>query len=308
MSNIFRRGRVTKSSEIESLLAQGLAIESPIYRKNLHGASVSRCSRRAVLHTLWSKEAREQSSPASEFYFGIGNAIHEAIHVGANNIGIEVANELRITYRDRITGYIDEILVDPVTDCLLIVDGKSCGKLPSSIKPDHEAQLATYALLTGIHSTAILYVSRSVAGFDGQMIWRLLKADLNLEFYARVMATSLIADRRRIVVPHPEHMSSRSACGFCPFKEFCWDDTPFPTEIQEHMITSLEPLSDEIDSLAAKILAAQPSMYRKTLKRIPMKISVPTGWGRTKQVANTAFQGWLERHPEAMEGGDVCEP
>lgn len=282
LPSTIKKGKVVIKSSIIDSIQESLGYAGKLAKKSIHGADAAFCSRKSALHFHWDPDIKEPIGPASEFYFKVGNATHSVVYSGLKRAGILLVDELRVTFQE-ISGYVDAIVLDPSSGRLKILDVKTCGKLPTRIKPGQAEQLMTYVLLTGIEEASILYVSRSVATYDGKLLMREIPLEITpslLEQGAYMLAQSIAGVKRHVIPPKPAARTSYSNCGWCPFKDAgCWsvdnghwpeflDQKTFP-EVWDYE-TMIVGAQDEFDSIvqeyAGKLLEAQPKFRAKTLR------------------------------------------
>lgn len=290
MTELVRKGNPYRSSDLVTNM-QGVTSPRPSHlkKKSLNGADVGFCSRKSNLHLAIIPGYYEPVSLASQFYFGIGNAVHDVVFQSFKEMGILVANELPL-FVGNIHGYIDDIIVSEDSGELKIIDVKTCGQLPPKIKVGQEEQLLVYSLLTGIKEASILYVSRTVAGWDGVVKMKEIAADTspdNLRRVARIVAESTVYLARKIVSPKPVYRTSASSCGFCPFKDSgCWTDG-FHVELSDgyRYVDEISPeITDAVEKLTDHIMAKSPLYYQQLLDNL----------ATSKQTNRPVFTKWME--------------
>lgn len=273
-SKFIRTGNPIGKTDLVTSIIKGLAGTMTVEKKSIHGADAAFCSRKANLHMAVESPERESIDPSSTLYFSIGNAIHENISQALRNSGLLVANEMRVEYGP-IRGYIDDVIISSETGELKIVDIKTCGQLPSKIKPGQAEQLLAYALLTGISEASIIYVSRNVANFTGLMI-KEIPAPVNkttLTNIARVVAESIVYNNHKLVPPKPEYRPTEDGCGWCPFKHNgCWSTRDGVRKLLpefEYLNPAHPSVEMEISILAEKLLASKEEFYWSTVEKNP---------------------------------------
>ena len=226
-SKIFRRGGPSARTNLTNEFVAALPYETKLRKRSINGSDAAFCPRKVVLSLNWDASVKVTVGAASPLYFATGNAFHDVAAQTFKKMGVLVANELSIRV-GAVHGYVDDLIFDESTGGLKIIDIKTCGKLPDAIKPSQLEQLMTYALLTGVWNASILYMSRSVAGYDGKPYIKEIEASMSeasLKRHALVIAASMFYNREKIVPPKPEYRTSFSNCGWCPFKNFgCWSN------------------------------------------------------------------------------------
>lgn len=292
MTNLVRKGNPYRESDLVVNLQSLIQAKPSFFKKrSLNGADVGFCSRKAALHIAVKPEYSEDIGLASQLYFSIGDAVHEVVYKSLKQLNILIANELPL-FVGPIHGFIDDIVVSEDSGQLKIIDVKTCGSLPSKIKSGQEEQLLLYALLTGIKEASILYVSRTVAGWDGKVKLKEIAAEVNdkkLADIAYVVAESSIFYQTKTVPPKPSYRTSESTCGFCPFKNSgCWSNT-MPLELDPeytYLEEVTEEIADQILTLADTIMHNRPKYYKSLIEHL--KTSPRTN--------RPVFNAWLEKN------------
>jgi hypothetical protein len=212
-------------SRLAAIITRGLTTSYPIKRKKFYARDISHCYRQAASFLLVSEEFKADGSAAGSFYMNTGTAVHDTIAQAFRQAGVSVAEEFKLAEMGlTVGGRIDNII--KLGDEYAIVEIKTCGELPSSPKPEHKAQAMFYSLATGIRKVFVLYASRSIASFGGDLKmteYELVTTDDELyevAFNASVSYFSALSGKRP---PMPTYFTARSKCGFCPFMDKCWD-------------------------------------------------------------------------------------
>lgn len=205
-----------------SLLTAGLSDVYPMKKKRAHAKDASFCPRRSAFLIHIDESFTASVSPASSFYMSIGTAVHETLCRGYKKAGVLLYEELRMHELGlNIGGYIDAIIM---IDEPRVVEFKTCGKLPEAPKPDHVAQASLYALASGLLNPRLLYLSRNVAAFGGELSIREFEIPTTFESM-RKMAKSLAVGYYSSLIgyapPIPEGLS-KSKCLYCQFTDVCF--------------------------------------------------------------------------------------
>lgn len=273
MSSFIRKGNPLKESDLVNTLRALPFQTNPMKKRSLNGADVAFCPRKTNLHFFMKNSYTEPTTLASKLYFSIGNAVHDTVYEALKMSDILIANELPL-FVGSVHGYIDDIVISPDTGDLKIIDVKTCGRLPSKIKLGQEEQVLLYALLTGIREASILYVSRTVAGYDGVVKMKEIPADMspeNLSRVAKTLAESSVFHYRKVVPPRPNYRTSYDNCGFCGFKDAgCWSND---REIEledgvEYILTPSERDVAFIEDVTNHILESRDVYYNKLLETL----------------------------------------
>ena len=265
-----KKGNPLSGETLESQVVKGLSGRpAKAFKNKAHGADIGMCPRKVVLHTLLDPKFEVTFSPASLMYMKIGTAVHEVIAGAFASVDLLFDDEVSVYGEDigppafpPLHGYIDDVIKDE-DETYAIVDVKTCGKLPSRVKPWHKEQVATYAILSGATKGYLLYFSRSVAGWGGTLIQRAFQFDFNAENLrpiAERMATAHYFLQLGEVPPIPDHISLQSSCHFCPFQAYCWEGEKQSVSFCNPKVTCHEYLEDDV---VTQILAHRDTILEK---------------------------------------------
>ena len=251
----FKTGRKSKREELgkwESILEKELVITSGGRMTRIFASSAGLCERQVAGQYYLPDGFKRVRKASTEFYFKIGNTFEDIVNVAFSRADIVVDRETRVeAYHDDlpVSGRIDFVIRDPDEfHDLVLVELKSCGKLPNKPRPSHNAQLMTYLALTGMPRGIIWYISRSVAGWGGRLIQKAFEIEpTDEERQAAIWTTAYgaVAADRGFLPPLPSHMK-RYKCGFCPLIPYCWDDE------KDFLVGYNEPNAKEISQLIHK--------------------------------------------------------
>lgn len=213
-------------------ILQKFSADSEVWRRHFHARDFAYCPRKAILSCTINRSTTSSWDTKSEFYTSIGNAVHKAVCRILRSEGVLLNQELRIE-NDWLDfgGYIDAIV--KIDDSIQIIEIKTCGKLPTSPYNEHQFQVATYGLLTGIEDTRILYVSRNVMSYPARTLeiaeFR-VPASLQKDALNNMAITKAFWDLK-LIPPIPTNIKSSRQCNFCPFKAFCWEGNKSPQNV-----------------------------------------------------------------------------
>lgn len=264
----------TATKTIAGLAIAGLSTISPTSREGrLYASDAGACARKAVLSAT--SNDMILNNPASNAYYGIGNAIEELLIKGLTKSDAILFSQYRLPpVGINMGGYIDAIVI--VNGKIRVLEIKSCGKLPNGPKPAHTSQAAIYSAITGLPAT-LLYMSRSVANATGA----LQLAEFELESYHSVkrdaVYSAVLADVcvKRGVVPHkPYTMTEEKMCDeiYCPFTAICWHGQKLPVTYPEVSVEDNPLVIKEATELTDKIMDPLATQQRRSgvLKYIQM--------------------------------------
>jgi hypothetical protein len=111
-----------------------------------------------------------------------------------------------------------------------------------------------------------------VADFSGLLI-KEIPAPINatsMSHVARVMAESIVYSRHHIVPEMPDYHSSRSGCGWCPFKEngcHSTDEGVLPL-LPEYSYNSGAEFEVEVVEQANVLMTGKERFYKATLEKL----------------------------------------
>ena len=214
---------ILEAENMLDTITNGLAkIEYQDYGGRLHASSTGYCARQGALQATF--EGNKKYEAQSAIYFEIGIAIENVILNALDN-------QKRLFFRQyalpenpiNLGGRVDGIvLYKGKVHCLEI---KSCGQLPSKPNSEHVAQLAIYSACTGFPGL-LLYVSRHVQNPNGSLKMKMfdLGFDENmLEQSLSNAASAYFSSKNNFMPDIPDYITGENDCGFCPFKDVCWN-------------------------------------------------------------------------------------
>ena len=278
----FKKGRLRKSKSKSTpiigsnkwtkIIEDNLKSTSKPSRDRMFASSAALCPRQSVGLQMIPKEYTEVMKASSQFYFGIGNTFEDIIGRAFNNADLLVDKETRVeaTHPEmNLSGRVDFVIRDPDDENeLVLVELKSCGKLPTKPKPAHLAQLMTYLCLTGMSKGLVWYVSRNVADYSGQISQAIFevtptKAEKKKTIYK--LARSTVYSKHNILPGIPLDMK-KYKCGFCPLIPHCWEGTPLFEEPIKSAELGVKDLIMEIDKIIKWIEDRQDSLREQFIE------------------------------------------
>lgn len=230
-------------------------------RPNLYGSDAGYCPRKNFLYAS-QPDQFSSISATGQIYMGIGNGVEAVLSDSLDKRGRLFFNNLYLPPMDPVVrGKIDLVYLDEDDD-IAIGELKTCGELPSEPKPNHYAQLATYAAVAGYDKTNLIYISRNVADYSRGNPPRLLIKVFPIKFSNEQHAETLkkivfskMAIDQNFLPPIPYDFSKSRSCGFCPFKDECWTNPDFGIEELEE------------DELLEKLEEAEDLAWKLTIER-----------------------------------------
>jgi len=233
-SGPFKKGRKKAKSmedfKWEQLIENNLISVGKPGRDRIFASQAGLCERQTAGLFYLDSDEEIQRKASAQFYFAFGNETENIMARAFDKADVLIDRETRIeAYHDElpISGRIDFVLKDVYDEgSLVLMELKTCGKLPARPKPPHLAQLKTYMLLTGMKKGLLWYVSRTVAGWNGDLKQKTFEITMThserTEIAGRIALGAVYAKSGHLP-KRPEYMK-KYACGFCPLIKFCWDD------------------------------------------------------------------------------------
>lgn len=272
--SFIKKGIVKESTDVMDNVVTALTTKSNIKRRNLYGADAANCPRKASIIMNLPADHETEFSASGALYMAIGSAVHETLQSALKKSGVLLVSEYRISgFGISLGGYVDAIIM--LNGRPRILEIKTCGNtLPAKPKPEHVVQAQTYALVTGILDPIILYVSRSVAGYDGKIISRQFDIDSDRDTLS-LIATRLFRSQyyaeAKVLADIPSHIANSRDCGFCAFTEMCWTShVPYPIDPpSKEQKAELElRVAESAQKAVADIFDGKNVRYEETTKRL----------------------------------------
>lgn len=243
------------SSTLTSAILRGLSTTEEIHRDGrLWASQVGACSRRGFLESQ--RQGLDTISPASSFYFDVGNLYEEKVLAALDNQKVLLFAQYRLPDVGlNLGGKIDGIVI--INDKIKLIEIKTCGELPNSPKPEHLAQAMVYTAISGL-SPIVLYVSRHVAGWDGLLkIKEFSLEPTHTELQATLFSTvyARLAINMGVLPDIPMSFTSRKNCGFCNFIEHCWEGLELEKSYQKVTAKQHMELVESTNELVAHLLS-----------------------------------------------------
>lgn len=230
MSEAFTVGRKKKPElKWESVIERNLISYGRSSRDRIFASSSGLCARQTAGLILMDDDVEEKRLASAQFYFKIGSVYEKIMERAFRKSGLFLDAETRVELDIGpipTSGRIDFVLRDPNdNDEVVLVELKSCGKLPDKPRPYQLAQLHTYMVMTGMEKGVIWYVSRSIAGWNGKLLQRAFEIEMTTaqrETIAMNIAVGAHFAKSKVLPNIPPDMK-KYKCGFCPLVPLCWD-------------------------------------------------------------------------------------
>lgn len=265
-------GDVTTGYEtLTRLIVRGLTTQVKHEREGrLYASEAGFCERQGALKATRLDTEVEQA--ATKTYYAMGITIEELVLDGLYNSKALLFKQYQLPDVGlNMGGFIDGIV--HLAGRIRVLEVKSCGELPSKPKGEHAAQAIIYSALTGFPAT-VLYFSRKVAKFGGELLmaeFNLPEDDATKRAAMYRAAYAHLATLEGVLPPKPSHLGSSGACGYCPFKNVCWegDVSPWGQEpdaaTNTRLVAEANELVDHLMDPAA--VAARRMIILKRLSR-----------------------------------------
>lgn len=258
---IVRKGWTGGDHSLVTTIIQGMRTHEGIHRDRarLFAGDVAHCPRKAVLHHQVDTDTKVESVASSKLYMAIGSAVHEKVTDSLYAQGLLLFKEYRIPDLGlSLGGYVDAIVL--FNGKIRNVEIKTCGRLPNEPKLEHKHQALMYETVTGFRSI-VLYVSRSVASWDGKVQMRALELNATPAERDQVLASAATAhyySAAGVLPPIPSYLRSKVDCNYCPFAEICWGPVPSPSN---------PPTPAQRELLAEQVARHVEAMRRNSAER-----------------------------------------
>lgn len=266
MTKVFKKGRKRKYSTAdlkwEGVIERNLKSTSTSGRDRIFASNAGLCERQTAGLMMLFDETREQRRASTQFYFKTGSAFEDVMSRAFQKSKMEVDRETRVESTHPqlpVSGRIDFILKDLEDDELVLMELKTCGKLPTQPKPVHLAQLMVYLTITGMPRGLLWYVSRTVAGWDGvlrQTVFEIIPDETEKYKIALKMAIGALSAKAGFLPAIPEDMK-RYKCGFCTLIPHCWEGKDIGVRSKTPTIKQNLAILKKADVIAKEVMANQ---------------------------------------------------
>lgn len=212
-----------ESENLIDVITDGLTrSEYQDFDGRIHASTSGYCARRGALEASY--KGTKVYEAKSALYFKLGIALEESLLDALDS-------RKRLFFRQyhlpetgiNLGGKVDGIVLhNGKLHCLEI---KSCGStLPSKPELEHLSQINIYSAVTGLPGL-LLYASRSVQDFRGDLKLKLFDLGFNTDDCSKSLESSAVAyfaSKNNLLPEIPEHITSEKNCGYCSFKNICW--------------------------------------------------------------------------------------
>jgi hypothetical protein len=276
---IYKGDTRPKISNMEKWFTQLLENEKPkvASRPYLYGSDAGFCARRNVfLQKNDSIDAMVNS--AGRGYMAIGVAFENLLSDALLRNRRLLAQGMRIVEMPelKISGKMDLLVLDPDSK-LALLEVKTCGDLPVEPKPDHHAQVKTYAAVTGIDRVHLVYMSRKLQPLQPIPL-RVFPIDVSYDSMHSVLTTACLSQRCVSigkVPPVPDSFRKHTECHWCEFRDaYCHGSRPgLGDEPPSQPLPNLTP-KEYIEELsvakveATHLMLGRPMRFVETVRKI----------------------------------------
>jgi hypothetical protein len=266
-------------NKIETVIVAGMTSEKIInQRGRLYAGTSGLCARQTTLQANF--VGTEIQQPETTGYYASGNAIEEVVldALAKQNTllysGYKIP-ECGINLGGKVDGFVrlpDETIKG--------IEIKSCGAtLPSHPKLEHKAQALLYSAITGF-PFEIIYFSRSIVDKDQNINLRSFELDSNwLDRYMTLYQAVLgyICQQNGVMPNIPTHIQSSNDCGFCRFKDICWNNQKsFMPSINTMSLAVQNDIYRESEELASELLSEEiVAIRRKSVLKYMSEYGTP---------------------------------
>ena len=208
----------------------------------------------------------------TKLYQGIGNGVEEEIVKAYERNNQLLGTQVMLPTPDNIElgGFID-LIAKNSNGVPSLFEIKTCTSLPSKIKDEHAAQIATYWTFSGIDDCYLIYVSRRVQDYpDPTPLIKVFTFDASkYEKEIDNVFLSLVTFNSNLPPIRPDGFSQNSQCTFCNFNGRCWNN-----ENTKFMSTSMMSSSlNKASRLKEQTLKNRNNFYIKTLENCMSSVS-----------------------------------
>jgi hypothetical protein len=231
------------------------------YDGRIHASSSGYCSRRGALEATYKGMRKYEAKSA--LYFKLGLALEDSVLDALDS-------QKRLFFRQyhlpeigiNLGGKVDGIVLhNGKLHCLEI---KSCGStLPTKPDDEHLTQINIYSAVTGLPGL-LLYVSRTVQDYNGNLKLKLFDLGFNADMGKSLRSSALayFASKNELLPDIPDHITSEKDCGYCNFKNLCWQFEVSPV-LQPMTPTENEQINAAADKFISNFMQVSELKKRR---------------------------------------------
>ena len=231
MSDIFVKGkdpRRTGSSLSEWLsgILERDEREGSGGRPHLWGSDAGFCARRIWLLAMSPEFEEKIVGSGGRGYMAIGVAFEDLLVSALKKEGRFLAGQFRSVPLDdlEISSKFDAVVLD-AEDRVMLLEIKTCGKLPEAPRPTHLAQIQTYAAVSGFRNASLVYMSRELMPRRPIAVrtFQVDTSDEALQHRLEIAELSRLAIEAGAAPPQPAYFRKSEECRYCEFRgRYCY--------------------------------------------------------------------------------------
>lgn len=250
-------------SLVDTILAGLKSTKSGNQNGRMYASTSAFCERQTALGMTYTGDI--DIEPETEMYFSIGLAIEDSFLKSLRNQNVLLFSQfVTPDIGLNIGGKIDGIYKLP-DGKIRLLEIKSCGSLPQNAYPENVAQATLYSAIVGL-PIDLLYGSRLVKKNQksNELAIKQIEVNTNHNNQYKAMYTAifgkLCADNG-LMPDIPDNLKSENDCGFCKFKNICWQGEP------SHLEAMSQKETDEISLLTKEKCDAMMSEVEISKRR-----------------------------------------
>jgi hypothetical protein len=266
----FRKGRKREKSyedqRWERTVEDNLVSTGKPGRDRIFASQAGLCARQTAGLFFLDPDAEVERKASAQFYFAIGNEVEKVMERAFSKSDLLIDRETRIeAYHEDlpISGRIDFVLKDVYNpENIVLMELKTCGKLPARPKHAHLAQLKTYMILTGMPKGLLWYVSRTVAGWNGDLKQKVFEVTMDkTERWQLAVQIGIGAiSGAKGYLPQAQESHKKYMCGFCPLIPFCWEGKDIGMKYKKSTATVEAEILRRATEIADDVLEQQENL------------------------------------------------
>lgn len=220
-------------------------------RSKIYASEGGLCARKNVY--MAKAKGEYTFSASSTLYTTIGTTVHSEVYKALEKQEILLYNDYRLPDIDLYLGAeVDAIIYND--ERVYGLEIKTCGALPSSIKPEHKAQATLYQFITGF-PFIVYYVSRNVADYTGEVLHKTFYLNVSEEYTKAVVQNVIMAKLSLDYDIYPLRSSAfatnKFPCNNCAYSANCYSSSL----AEDATIQQMEELFESSDDLYYELKA-----------------------------------------------------